>query len=116
MNKNIKFGRVFLLNFESFTPFGINLSQKGFLNALTGILARGKEMKIKSNRKKTTELTEREIQIIEYIGLGWTDEEISKKVGCAPITIRQSVSRILKKKNLFNRPSLIMWACKNDVL
>lgn len=73
-------------------------------------------MKIKSNRKKTTELTEREIQIIEYIGLGWTDEEISKKVGCAPITIRQSVSKILKKKDLFNRPSLIMWACKNGVV
>jgi len=73
-------------------------------------------MKIKTNRKKTTELTEREVQIIEYISLGWTDEEISKKIGCARQTVRQSVSRILEKKNLFNRPSLIKWACDNDVI
>lgn len=73
-------------------------------------------MEIKTNRKKTTELTEREIKIIEYIGSGWTDEEISKKIGCTCQTIRQSVSRMLKKKNLFNRPSLIMWACKNNVV
>lgn len=73
-------------------------------------------MKFKENRKKTTELTEREIKIIEYIGLGWKDEEISKKMGCAQQTVRQTVSRIIKKKNLFNRPSLIMWACKNNVI
>lgn len=73
-------------------------------------------MKFKANREKTTELTEREIKIIEYIGLGWKDEEICKKMGCSQQTIRQSVSRMIKKKNLFNRPSLIMWACKNNIV
>lgn len=71
-------------------------------------------MKIKTNREKTKELTEREKTIIKYIAHGWKDEDISKELGCAAITIRQSVSRILKKTNVINRPALIFWACTNN--
>ena len=73
-------------------------------------------MKIKENREKTTELTEREKNIIKYIALGWTDEDISHEIGCAVVTVRQSVSRILQKTNVFNRPALIFWACKNGLV
>lgn len=73
-------------------------------------------MKIKGNREKTTELTDREKHIIKLIALGWTDECISKEVGCATVTIRQTVSRILQKTNVFNRPALIFWACKNGLV
>ena len=73
-------------------------------------------MKIKENREKTTELTEREKRIIKYIALGWTDEAISKEVGCALPTVRQAVSKILQKTNVFNRPALIFWACKNGLV
>ena len=73
-------------------------------------------MKIKENREKKTELTDREKHIIKLIALGWKDEDISQEIGCATITIRQSVSRILQKTNVFNRPALIFWACKNGLV
>ena len=73
-------------------------------------------MKIKENREKTTELTERERSIIKYIAAGWTDEAISNQIGCAMPTVRQAVSKILQKTNVFNRPALIYWACKNGLV
>lgn len=73
-------------------------------------------MKIRENREKTTELTEREKRIIKLIALGWTDEVISKEIGCSMVTVRQSVSKILQKTNVFNRPALIFWACKNGLV
>ena len=73
-------------------------------------------MKIKANREKTKELTDRERNIIKYIAHGWKDEEISKEVGCAMGTLRQSVSKILEKTNVSNRPSLIFYACKNGLV
>lgn len=73
-------------------------------------------MEIKSNREKTTELTEREKLIIKYIAAGWTDDAISNEIGCATPTVRQSVSRILQKTDVFNRPALIFWACKNGLM
>ena len=73
-------------------------------------------MKIRENREKTTELTEREKHIIKLIALGWTDEAISEEIGCGMSTVRQSVSKILQKTNVFNRPALIFWACKNGLV
>ena len=73
-------------------------------------------MKIKENREKTTELTEREKAIIKYIAHGWKDEATCQKIGCAAITLRQSVSKILKKTNVSNRSALIFYACKNGII
>ena len=73
-------------------------------------------MKIKAKKEKTTELTEREKNIIKYIAHGWNDEEISQEVGCAIGTLRQAVSKILEKTNVSNRPSLIFYACKNGLV
>ena len=73
-------------------------------------------MEIKSKKKKTTELTEHEKLIIKYIAHGWNDEEISNEIGCGTSTLRQSISKILEKTNVNNRPSLIFFACKNDLV
>ena len=73
-------------------------------------------MEIQANRKKTKKLTYREKQIIKLIAHGWKDEEISQKMGCGLQTVRQSVSRILQKLDVINRPALIFYACKNGLV
>ena len=73
-------------------------------------------MEIQKNREKTTELTEHEKNIIKYIAHGWKDEEISKEIGCGTGTLRQSISKILGKTNVSNRPSLVFYACKNGLV
>ena len=73
-------------------------------------------MEIKENKEKTTELTEHEKKIIKYIAHGWKDEEISKDTGCSMGTLRQTVSKVLEKANVRNRPSLVFWACKNNLV
>lgn len=69
-------------------------------------------------KEKTREvnITSRDKKIIELISLGYTDKEIAKALKLSYSAVRASCSYIQMKTNTINRPHLISWAYKNNIL
>jgi DNA-binding NarL/FixJ family response regulator len=66
-------------------------------------------------------LSERELQVIELVAGGLTNQEISEKLEISKRTVDNHISNILTKTATDNRVSLVRWAlqwgkvCLNDV-
>lgn len=66
-------------------------------------------------------LSERELQIIELVATGLTNQEIAEKLEISKRTVDNHVSNILTKTTTENRVALVRWAlrwgkvCLNDV-
>jgi len=66
--------------------------------------------------KKSTELTERELEVLQLIAKGLTNEEIAEKLFLSKRTIDRHRSNILQKTNTKNSVSLIIYAVKNNLI
>ena len=70
---------------------------------------------------KPVTLSERELQIIELVATGLTNQEIAEKLEISKRTVDNHVSNILTKTTTDNRVALVRWAlqwgkvCLNDV-
>jgi DNA-binding NarL/FixJ family response regulator len=66
-------------------------------------------------------LSEREVQIIDLVAGGLTNQEIAEKLEISKRTVDNHISNILTKTETENRVSLVRWAlqwgkvCLNDV-
>ncbi|MUL38372.1 helix-turn-helix domain-containing protein [Gloeocapsopsis dulcis] len=66
-------------------------------------------------------LSERELQIIDLVAAGLTNQEIAEKLDISKRTVDNHVSNILTKTATENRVALVRWAlqwgkvCLNDV-
>ncbi|NER78668.1 MAG: response regulator transcription factor [Leptolyngbya sp. SIO1D8] len=66
-------------------------------------------------------LSERELQIVELVAAGLTNQEISVKLEISKRTVDNHISNILTKTSTGNRVALVRWAlqwgkvCINDV-
>jgi DNA-binding NarL/FixJ family response regulator len=66
-------------------------------------------------------LSERELQIIELVATGLTNQEIAEKLEISKRTVDNHISNILTKTATDNRVALVRWAlqwgkvCLNDV-
>lgn len=66
-------------------------------------------------------LSERELQIIDLVATGFTNQEIAEKLEISKRTVDNHISNILNKTETDNRVSLVRWAlqwgkvCLNDV-
>lgn len=66
-------------------------------------------------------LSERELQIVELVAAGLTNQEISKELAISKRTVDNHISNILTKTATGNRVALVRWAlrwgkvCINDV-
>lgn len=66
-------------------------------------------------------LSERELQIVELVTAGLTNQEISEKLEISKRTVDNHISNILTKTATGNRVALVRWAlqwgkvCINDV-
>jgi DNA-binding NarL/FixJ family response regulator len=66
-------------------------------------------------------LSERELQIVELVAAGLTNQEISEKLEISKRTVDNHISNILTKTATGNRVALVRWAlqwgkvCINDV-
>jgi DNA-binding NarL/FixJ family response regulator len=66
-------------------------------------------------------LSERELQIVELVAAGLTNQEISEQLEISKRTVDNHVSNILTKTATGNRVALVRWAlqwgkvCINDV-
>lgn len=66
-------------------------------------------------------LSERELQIIEQVAAGLTNQEIAQQLEISKRTVDNHISNILTKTSTDNRVALVRWAlqwgkvCLNDV-
>ncbi|PZO58036.1 MAG: helix-turn-helix transcriptional regulator [Phormidesmis priestleyi] len=73
-----------------------------------------------SNRSKTrsnvglqSDLSDRELQIVEQVTAGLTNQEISEKLEISKRTVDNHVSNILNKTATGNRVALVRWALQS---
>ena len=74
-----------------------------------------------SELRKPVSLSERELQIIELVATGLTNQDIAEKLEISKRTVDNHISNILTKTETDNRVALVRWAlqwgkvCLNDV-
>jgi len=59
---------------------------------------------------RETALSERELQIVELVTVGSTNQEIAEKLDISKRTVDNHVSNILTKTSTGNRVELVRWA------
>jgi DNA-binding NarL/FixJ family response regulator len=74
-----------------------------------------------SASKSSQALSDREIQVLELVAAGMTNEKISEELEISKRTVDNHISNILTKTNTENRVALVLWAlqwgkvCLDDV-
>ncbi len=69
----------------------------------------------------STTLSDREVEIIELITAGLTNEQIAAQLEISKRTVDNHISNVLKKTGVDNRVALVRWAlqwgkvCLNDI-
>lgn len=69
----------------------------------------------------SSSLSDRELQIVELVSVGLTNQEIAEKLEISKRTVDNHISNILTKTATGNRVALVRWAlqwgkvCINDV-
>lgn len=72
-------------------------------------------------QRQTRGLSERELQVIELIADGLTNQDIAEKLAISKRTVDNHISNILEKTSTNNRVALVRWAlqwgkvCIDDV-
>jgi DNA-binding NarL/FixJ family response regulator len=105
---------------------GINELEKAIHDVMMGESYFSNELlrKIINNfgRKSTNKtienagLTEREMDVLQQICLGLTNEEIAQKLFISPKTVKSHRSNLLEKTGCKNTPALILFAVKNKIV
>ncbi|MGB3495421.1 MAG: helix-turn-helix transcriptional regulator [Elainellaceae cyanobacterium] len=65
-----------------------------------------------SNRSTQNALSDRELQIVELVTVGLTNQEIAVKLEISKRTVDNHISNILTKTATSNRVELVRWALK----
>jgi LuxR family transcriptional regulator, positive regulator of biofilm formation len=69
--------------------------------------------KTQSGIQEQTGLSEREIEILRFLGTGAPNEDIAQKYFISPNTVKTHLYNIFKKINVANRLEAAAWALKN---
>jgi len=62
------------------------------------------------------DLSERELEVVEYIVVGKTYKEIAAEIGIGVESVKTYASRIRKKLNVNSKIKIALWAIENDVV
>lgn len=60
-----------------------------------------------------SDLSKRELQIVELVTAGLTNQEISEQLAISKRTVDNHVSNVLNKTNAANRVALVRWALQS---
>lgn len=74
------------------------------------------EIESKKNKIEKLQLTEREIEILDLICKGMSNNEISEKLFLSPKTVESHKSKLLRKTDTKNTAGLIIYAIKNELI
>jgi len=69
-----------------------------------------------SDREKVDLLSKREMQVLLYIANGLTNKEIADNLKISERTVKNHVSNIFKKIDVFDRTQAAVFAIKNDLI
>jgi len=69
-----------------------------------------------TNHSEHPLLTPREQEVLKWIALGYSNEEIAEKLHVSAATIRTHRTNLLHKTGCKNSASLVMWAIKNKII
>ncbi|MEL7648280.1 MAG: response regulator transcription factor [Sedimentibacter sp.] len=98
-----------------------NIDSRGIISAIENVIKGssildntmvGSLFNIVKKNQQLEELTPQEKNILQMISLGKTNKEISKELFLAEKTVRNNVSRILKKINVTNRTEAALYYMK----
>ncbi|MDJ0568864.1 MAG: response regulator transcription factor [Pleurocapsa sp. MO_192.B19] len=93
------------LVYRGYTQMGPGLMEK----MLDGILDSG-ITETESVKPELTELTPREVEVLNLVGTGCTNREIAKELYIAEGTVKTHVTHILNRLNLRNRSQIAIYA------
>jgi len=79
---------------------------------MTNCILEGKD-KDKASKSSSTNLTQREIEVLARIAVGATNDEIADKLCISSHTVKTHLYNIFKKINVPNRLQAALWAAKN---
>lgn len=65
-----------------------------------------------SHEKEKAPLSERELQIVELVAAGLTNQEISARLDISKRTVDNHISNVLNKTETGNRVALVRWALR----
>lgn len=82
------------------------------LRRIISNMGRTKQVKNSLN----VEFTSREIEVLQQICLGLSNEEIAEKLFISPMTIKSHRSNLLGKTGSKNTPTLMLYALKNNIV
>ncbi len=64
----------------------------------------------RANNRPPINLSERELQVIELVAAGLTNQEIAERLAISKRTVDNHISNILTKTHTDNRVALVRWA------
>ncbi len=73
-------------------------------------------VKTSNSTNECSLLTKREIEVLELIACGLSNEEIAEKLHISNTTVRTHRSNLLQKTGCKNTASLVMYAIKNNLI
>lgn len=65
---------------------------------------------LRSTRLQSTLLSDRELQVLELVASGLTNQDIAENLDISKRTVDSHISNILTKTDTNNRVSLVRWA------
>ena len=71
---------------------------------------------VETDRPKLGELSEREVEILRYLTLGYTDQKIAEELFLTTVTIRTHISRILRKLGVRNRVEAALYGLRSGLV
>ena len=71
---------------------------------------------LETDRPKLGELSEREVEILRYLTLGYTDQKIAEELFLTTVTIRTHISRILRKLGVRNRVEAALYGLRSGLV
>lgn len=73
------------------------------------------EYELIREKKHNVNLNEREINILKFICLGYTNQQLADALFVSIKTIESNKAKLMQKTNTLNNAGLIIWAIKNKI-
>jgi DNA-binding NarL/FixJ family response regulator len=94
----------------------VMMGESYFSNELLRNIIRNFGRKNVSKPIENIGLTTREMEVLQNVCLGLTNEEIAQKLFVSPKTVKSHRSKLLEKTHCKNTPGLILFAIKNKMV
>jgi len=85
-------------------------------DATSSICDRGLISKETVKPKSSTELTDRELEVLRNVAMGATNKKISERLSISPHTVKSHVVHIFNKLGVNDRVQAAVWAVKQNIL